>query len=78
MHLVQLLMSSRGFSLLIRALYTKMFILTSRFRKWLLRFFSKSLKVNVKCQRSNVNSIKLTVHVYSGHFSNNDDALPFI
>ena len=29
-------------------------------------------------QRSKVNSIKLTVHVYSGHFSNNDDALPFI
>ena len=29
-------------------------------------------------QRSKVNSIKLTVHVYSGHFSNTDDALPFI
>ena len=28
-------------------------------------------------QRPNVNSIKI-VHVYSGHFSNNDKALPFI
>ena len=33
-------------------LYIKMFILTGRFRKWLLRFLSNVLKVKVKGQRS--------------------------
>ena len=41
-YIVQLLMSSRSFSLLIRVLYTKVFILSSR--KWSLRIFSKSFE----------------------------------
>ena len=54
-------------------LYLKMFILASRFRKWLLRFFSNVLKVSVKGQRSTQK--KWTVNAYSGDFKYNDDAV---
>ena len=54
-------------------LYLKMFILASRFRKWLLRFFSNVLKVTVKGQRST--QLKWTVYAYTGDFSYNDDAV---
>ena len=50
-----------------------MFILASRFRKWLLRIFSNVLKVSVKGQGSA--QLKWTVHAYSGDFSYNDDAV---
>ena len=59
--IVQLLMSRKhapvGFVCQSGLLYIKLFILTSRFRKWLLRIFSKSFEG--QGHSSKVNAIKM-------------------